>query len=132
MRPRLGGDKRDRTAVERDAIEPGAKDVVFARDEPDLSSLHVDCGDGIDGPVTLGEGANQVPILVVQLEVLETGPFRGPDERAGLADRMKVVVEIDPGVGLLFEQESRLAGAGVDAKEAEQLLVAKQALDKQV
>ena len=107
VRPRLVGDALDRRRRRARRGRAGARSGLSrpAR-EPDLAPVRVDGEHAVDGPVARGQDADQLAVAVAELQVAEARSARTTrGTRPVASSDAEVVVEVDPGVGRLLDEQ---------------------------
>ena len=134
--PAAGGGDRHR--IDR-AVQAGAEHLLLDRQflavahgggEIDLARLFVDSVQMFDRIVAARDRPDTAAVAVVQVQVPPAAVLVRPDETAVRQD-VEVVVQIDPGLGLLAEDDARGTGGRIDTQQVERLLVARLTLDIQ-
>ena len=131
MRPAVRGQGHRRTAVERDAVQVPLQRGAGGGGEGDLPAQGVETDQGVHRPVVPGQPALEPPVRRVEREAAEAAALRGPGELPGPLVEAQVVVQVDPGVGLLADQGRRAAGRGIEGEQLQPAPVAAQPLDEE-
>src|SRR5579885_370495 len=92
--------------------------------EIDALVLFIHRRDAIDHPFAISNLAHQRAIALVEIDMLEAGALRKPEEAAALHRKEAIAAQVNPGCAFLRKHFGALAGARFEAREIQAALFA--------